>query len=302
MYTVKRIAIANRATFRSTVWLDYLNLTKPRVISLLLLTTLCAMLISGQPLTLKTVLLTLLGGYLAAGGAGAINCYLDRDIDSKMLRTRRRPLPAQRLTPIHALIFGVTLSVLAFLILWQGVNLASALLASAGSLTYIFIYTLWLKRTTSQNIVIGGAAGAFPPLVGWAAATGNLSALAWWLFIVIFLWTPPHFWALALVRRHEYARAGVPMLPVTAGERATRNHIFGYTILLVLVTLLPLAFGAFGLLYAISTLLLGGYFIYLSWRLLRAPTTPRIWQLYKFSLLYLALLFVAMAADRILLG
>jgi protoheme IX farnesyltransferase len=277
-------------------------LTKPRVISLLLLTTLCAMLIPMQPVLPLTLLLTVVGGYLAAGGAGAINCYFDRDIDGKMMRTRRRPLPAQRLAPHQALIFGILLSLLAFLLLWLGVNPLAAGLALAGNLTYVLVYTFWLKRRSAQNIVIGGAAGAFPPLVGWAAVTGTLSPLAWWLFLVIFLWTPPHFWALALGRRHEYARAGVPMLPVVAGEEATRRQIFGYSLLLVIVTLLPLAFGAFTYAYAAGALALGGYFLACAWQLLHSPTTPAVWRLYKFSLLYLALLFVTMVVDRFVFG
>ncbi|CAN5796242.1 hypothetical protein BH10CHL1_BH10CHL1_16210 [soil metagenome] len=281
-------------------WRDYLNLTKPRVISILLLTTLCAMLIAGgHGRSFSTILLTMLGGYLAAGGAGAINCYVDRDIDELMSRTRRRPLPSQRMMPHHALLFGVLLSGLAFLLLWFGVNPLTAWLALAGNLFYVFVYTYWLKRRSPQNIVIGGAAGAFPPLVGWAAATGTLTPMAWLLFAIIFLWTLPHFWALALVRRHEYARAGVPMLPVVVGEQATQRQIVIYTALLVIVTVIPVIAGFLGIIYGVTALALGAYFLLNAVHLLRQPSVPATWRLYKYSLLYLALLFVAMVVDHV---
>lgn len=280
-------------------WRDYASLTKPRVISLLLLTTLAAMLLAAETApSLLTVVVTLVGGYLAAGGAGALNCYLDCDIDALMSRTRRRPLPAQRLRLGQALLFGIILSVSSFFLLWWGTNLLAATLAFSGILFYVFIYTGWLKRRSAQNIVIGGAAGAIPPLVGWAAITGTLSLTALFLFLIIFIWTPPHFWALALVRRQEYARAGVPMLPVVQGEATTRLHIFRYTLLLVSLTLLPVIFGLMGIVYAGAALLLGGLFLYRAVQLLLAPGAAAAWQLYKYSLLYLALLFVAMVPDR----
>jgi protoheme IX farnesyltransferase len=281
-------------------WRDYLSLTKPRVISLLLLTTLGAMLMAAEGLPpLGTILLTLLGGYLAAGGAGAINCYLDRDIDHVMTRTRKRPLPSRRIQPRQALLFGLVLSLLSFLILWLGVNLLSALLALFGIFYYVVIYTQWLKRSSTQNIVIGGAAGAIPPLVGWAAATGTLSAEPFFLFAIIFYWTPPHFWALALVRREDYARAGVPMLPVVYGDRATRVQIVLYSIKLFVLSLLPAALGFLGLLYGAVALALGGLFLYYAVRMLRDTSVPATWRLYKYSLLYLALLCCAMVVDKL---
>jgi heme o synthase len=279
-------------------WRDYLNLTKPRVISLLLLTTLAAMLIAGEGIpALATISVTLLGGYLAAGGAGALNCYLDADIDAMMNRTRRRPLPSQRISGTQALAFGSGLSILSFLVLWWGANLAAALLAAGGILFYIFIYTLWLKRRSPHNIVIGGAAGAFPPLVGWAAVTGSLSLTAVLLFIIIFVWTPPHFWALALVLRADYQRAGVPMLPVVAGNSVTHTQIVRYVVLLALITFLPVLLGSMGFIYATAALLLNAVFIYQARQLRQRPVA---WRLYKFSLLYLALLFAAMVVDHLL--
>ena len=278
---------------------DFLSLTKPRVISLLLLTTLAAMLLASQTLPAPgTVVATLVGGFLAAGAAGALNCYFDRDIDGVMSRTRRRPLPSGRLAPAQALWFGLALAVLSLLVLWRGANLTAALLAQAGIVYYVVIYTLWLKRTSVQNIVIGGGAGAIPPLVGWAAVTGGLSPLAIALFIIIFCWTPPHFWALALVRRQEYARAEVPMLPVVAGVPSATRHILGYTALLVAISLLPPALGWMGAAYALAAGLLGGLFLIYATRLWQHPSPRAAWRLYGYSLVYLALLFIAMAADH----
>jgi protoheme IX farnesyltransferase len=282
-------------------WRDYLSLTKPRVLALLLLTTLGAMLIAGpRAPSLQTIGLTMLGGYLAAGGAGALNCCCDHDIDALMSRTRRRPLPSQRIRSEQALAFGLLLTALAVLILWFGVNPLTAVLALAGHVWYVGVYTLWLKRRSPYNIVIGGVAGAFPPLVGWAAATGTLAPMAWLLFAIIVLWTPPHFWALALIRRADYARAGVPMLPVVAGDRATRVQILRYTLILVGTTLLPTLIGSIGIVYAVAAALLGGIFIYGALHVLRSSDVPTTWRLYKYSLLYLALLFAAMVADHML--
>lgn len=280
-------------------WRDYVNLTKPRVISLLLLTTLAAMLIASETIPpLSIIGLTLLGGYLAAGGAGALNCYFDRDIDGLMHRTQQRPLPAQRLKPNQALGFGLVLCILAFLILWLGVNLLSALLALAGILYYVGLYTCWLKRKSPQNIVIGGGAGAFPPLVGWAAVTGTLSPLAFLLFAIIFYWTPPHFWALALLLRRDYARAAVPMFPVAYGDQATRVQIVRYAVPLVMLTLLPATFGFLGPVYLLAALILGTLLIHYALQLRESRTPPAALKLYKYSLLYLALLFVAMVIDH----
>jgi protoheme IX farnesyltransferase len=280
---------------------DYLALTKPRIISLLLLTTVATMLVAdpaGPPLA--TILWTMLGGYLAAGGAGAINHYLDREADARMARTRRRPLVSGRIEPVHGLIFGVCLGALSFVQLALTVNLLSAALALTGLLGYVFLYTIWLKPLTPQNIVIGGAAGAVPPLVGWAAATGGLSADALYPFGIVFLWTPPHFWALSLLIKDDYARTGVPMMPVVRGERATRRQILIYSIVLVAFTLLPVATGLFGTLYLVCALLLGAGFCALAARLWARPSRRASLQLYLSSLAYLALLFCAMAADKVL--
>jgi heme o synthase len=280
---------------------DYLALTKPRIISLLLLTTVATMFVadpSGPPLA--TILWTMLGGYLAAGGAGAINHYLDREADARMARTRRRPLVSGRIEPLHGLFFGVALGALAFVQLALTVNLLSAVLALTGLLGYVFVYTMWLKPLTPQNIVIGGAAGAVPPLVGWAAATGGLTLDALYPFAIVFLWTPPHFWALSLLIKDDYARTGVPMLPVVRGEQTTRNQILIYAVVLVAFTVLPVITGLFGAIYLAAALLLGAVFIALAARLRAHPSRRASLQLYLSSLAYLALLFCAMAVDKVL--
>jgi protoheme IX farnesyltransferase len=279
---------------------DYVALTKPRIISLLLVTTVAAMFVAdpGGP-SLATVLWTMLGGYLAAGGAGAINHYLDRERDARMARTRGRPLVAGRIEPRHGLIFGIALGVAAVLQLAVTVNPLAAGLAAAGLLGYVFVYTLWLKPLTPQNIVIGGAAGAVPPLVGWAAATGGLSVEALWPFAIVFVWTPPHFWALALLIKDDYARTGVPMLPVVAGDAATRRQILAYTLGLLALTLLPWLTGLFGTVYLVWALALGAGFGALAARLATRPSRRRALRVYLASLAYLALLFAAMAVDRV---
>jgi protoheme IX farnesyltransferase len=227
--------------------------------------------------------------------------WFDRDIDQKMSRTRLRPIPSGRIRPAAGLAFGICLGVLAFLILWFEVNPISALLALSGLLFYVFIYTVWLKRSSPQNIVIGGAAGAFPPLVGWTAVTGHLDLAAIYLFAIIFYWTPPHFWALALIKRAEYARAGVPMLPVVRGEQRTKFEMLAYTLILLPLTVMPAFFGALGAFYAVAAGLLGARLLWYCVRLLRErSTTPVAWGMYRYSLLYLALLFVAMGVDRAL--
>jgi protoheme IX farnesyltransferase len=279
---------------------DYLALTKPRIIALLLVTTVATMVVadpSWPPISI--VLWTMLGGYLAAGGAGAINHYIDRDVDARMARTRRRPLVSGRIKPTHGLQFGVALGLLAFVQLTITVNLLAALLAMAGLLGYVFVYTLWLKPLTPQNIVIGGAAGAVPPLVGWAAATGGLSVDALYPFAIVFFWTPPHFWALSLLIKDDYARTGVPMLPVVRGEAETRRQILIYTVVLVAVTLLPVAGGLLSWLYLAAALALGGTFFALAWRLRSRPTKAAALRLYLYSLAYLAVLFAVMAVDKI---
>jgi protoheme IX farnesyltransferase len=240
-----------------------------------------------------------IAGYLMAGGANAINMWFDRDIDRKMSRTRLRPIPAGRIAPGVALAFGLGLAGIAFYLFWRLVNSLSAELALAGLLFYIFVYTVWLKRSSPQNIVIGGAAGAFPPLVGWAAVTGRLDLVALYLFAIIVYWTPPHFWALALIKRADYARAGIPMMPVVRGEQRTKFEMLVYTLMLLPLTLMPVLCGAFGGLYAMSAIVLGAPLLWYCIRLLRAPgVTPTAWKLYRYSLLYLALLFVAMVVDR----
>ena len=292
------------AVRRPTLLADLVSLTKPRVISLLLLTTVAPMYATGRgapPLAL--VLVVLVAGYLMAGGANAINMWFDRDIDDKMSRTRLRPIPAGRMAPSVALAFGLGLGAVSFGLFWRLVNPLSAWLALGGLLFYVFVYTVWLKRSSPQNIVIGGAAGAFPPLVGWAAATGTLDLAAVYLFAIVFYWTPPHFWALALIKRGEYARAGVPMLPVVYGERRTKVEMLIYSLMLLPLTVMPVLFGAFGWFYAVAAALLGAPMVWYCVRLLReSGVTPTAWRLYKYSLVYLALLFLAMAVDRNLPG
>lgn len=280
---------------------DYLALTKPRIIALLLVTTVATMLVA-EPAgpRFAAVLWTMLGGYLAAGGAGAINHYLDREVDARMARTRRRPLVSGRIKPLHGLLFGVALGALAFAQLAITVNPLAAVLAIAGLLGYVFVYTIWLKPLTPLNIVIGGAAGAVPPLVGWAAVTGGLSAEALYPFAIVFFWTPPHFWALSLLIKDDYARTGVPMLPVVRGEAETRRQIVVYAFALLAVSLLPVLGGLFGALYLAVALVLGGALCALSLRLRTRPSRGAALRLYLYSLIYLTLLFAAMAADRML--
>jgi heme o synthase len=282
------------------VALDYASLAKPRIIVLLLITALGAMMIAarGWPDT-GLVALTLLGGALAAAGAGAINCWIDRDIDAQMFRTRDRPIPAGRIAPTHALIFGITLGTLAFLILAFWVNALAATLAIAALLFYVLIYTVWLKRSTAQNIVIGGAAGAMPPLVGWAAVTHSLDLTALYLFAIIFFWTPPHFWALALWLKGDYARARVPMLPVVAGDRAARRQILWYTLILVALTMMLFATRALGYLYLGGAAVLGAVFIALALKNLVDTRRRYARPLFDYSLAYLAILFAVMVADRV---
>jgi protoheme IX farnesyltransferase len=282
---------------------DYLALTKPRIISLLLVTTVASMVVAdpaGPALT--TILWTVLGGYLAAGGAGAINHYLERDRDARMDRTCARPLVEGRIEPLHGLLFGIGLGVLATLELAIAVNPLSAALALGGLLGYVFVYTLWLKPLTPQNIVIGGAAGAVPPLVGWAAATGGLTLDALYPFAIVFLWTPPHFWALSLLVKDDYGRAGIPMLPVARGEEVTRREILAYSVALVAFTVLPYLTGLFGTVYLVAALVLGAAFIGLSADLWLRPSRAAAVRLHLASLAYLALLFCAMAADSVIAG
>jgi heme o synthase len=284
-------------------WRDYLTLTKPRIMSLLLLTGAAGMFVGdgGVP-PVGELGLMLAGLALACGGASALNHVLDADVDRLMgKRTERRPVAAGRVSPTGALEFGLTLSALSFVLLASLVNVLTALLALVGNLFYVLVYTRWLKRRTAQNIVIGGAAGAVPPLVGWAAATGDLTLPALALFAIVFFWTPPHFWALALLLRREYEAARIPMLPVVRGERETTRQILLYTGVLVGVTLLPLAWAMFGVVYAAAAVGLGGVFVALAWRLRVDPAPRRAALVFHYSLAYLALLFVAMAVDPLLL-
>jgi protoheme IX farnesyltransferase len=296
--------VATAATLRHdaaprAAWRDYLMLTKPRIMSLLLLTGFCGMFVGARgapPLWLLGV--TMLGLALACGGASALNNVLDRDIDRLMgPRTRARPLAADRLPTSRALEFGLALSAFSFVLLASAVNLLTATLALVGNLFYVLVYTRWLKRSTPQNIVIGGAAGAIPPLVGWAAATGNLTLPALWLFLIVFLWTPPHFWALALLVREHYAAARVPMLPVMRGVRATTTQIVLYSVVLVAATTAPFLGGTLGTAYLATALGLGALFLWLALRLRGEPTPRRASFLFHYSLLYLALVFTAMALD-----
>ncbi|MCW2967943.1 MAG: protoheme farnesyltransferase [Solirubrobacteraceae bacterium] len=275
---------------------DLLDLTKPKVQSLLLFTTVTTMLIAGHP-SLGLILATCLGGYLSAGGAGAVNHWYDRDIDAAMARTADRPVPSGRIPAPVALWFGIALAAASIVELSLLVNPLAAALSFSGFVGYVFVYTVWLKRRTPQNIVIGGAAGAVPPLVAWAAVTGSVSGTAVILFFIVFFWTPPHFWALSLLMKDEYAKVNVPMLPVVRGEPETRRQILLYTILLYAVTQLPFCAGGMGGIYLAASLVLGVGFIHGAVRLYNRATRSAALQLYLFSLAYLALLFGAMVAD-----
>jgi len=273
---------------------------KPHVTVLLLGTTVAAMAIAHQGLPPPgLVLATLLGGAMAAGSANCINCYIDRDIDQIMGRTQRRSLPSGRVQPIQALVFGIALGIGSFLILTIFVNLLSALLACSAILFYIFVYTMWLKRSSAQNIVIGGAAGAVPVLVGWAAVTNSLTLPAIWLFAIIFYWTPPHFWALSLLIQKDYEKASIPMLPVVMGERETRKQILLYSLLLLAVTMILFAMHAMGYFYLLIALVLGGILIYMAIRLIRDQSKKWARTLFWYSNCYLALIFAAMVIDRV---
>jgi protoheme IX farnesyltransferase len=282
---------------------NYISLTKPRIIVLLLITTVPAMVVAqrGWPSS-WLVVATLIGGSLSAAGANTINCWYDRDIDGMMKRTQSRPLVTGEIAPSHALVFGAGLGAGAFAFLWATTTFAAACLALAALLFYVFVYTVWLKRRTPQNIVIGGAAGAFPPMVGWAAVTGDLSLAAWVMFAIIFFWTPPHFWALALRLKGDYAEAGVPMLPVTDGVVVTRFQILRYSVMLVVITLVLGPAADLGWIYLATAVATGGLFVWFAFQLWRRPETHGPMTLYKYSLLYLALVFVAMGVDSALLG
>jgi protoheme IX farnesyltransferase len=288
------------AAWRQTVS-GYINLMKPHVTVLLLGTTVATMAIAQRGLpALGLILATLIGGTMAAGSANCINCYIDRDIDQVMTRTQRRSLPSGKVQPTQALLFGLFLGAGSFLVFSLFVNLLSALLALAAILFYVFIYTLWLKRSSTQNIVIGGAAGAVPVLIGWSAVTNNVSLAAIWLFAIIFYWTPPHFWALSLLIEKDYARANVPMLPVVMGERETKKQIMLYSLMLVAVTLILFAMQAMGYFYLVCALILGGILVYMSIRLMLDTTRKWARTIFWYSNCYLALIFAVMVLDRVI--
>jgi len=280
---------------------DYARVTKPGIMLLLLTTTLGGMLVAAEGWPgMSLVALTLLGGALASGGASALNCYFDRDVDQLMARTRKRPIPTGGLSALQVRGFAALLSVAAVVVLATWVNPLAAVLAVGGHLFYIMVYTLWLKRRTPQNIVIGGAAGSFPPLVGWAAVTGTLALPALLIAAIIFYWTPPHFWSLALLKANDYRRAGIPMLPVTHGEAVTRRSIFLYALLLLAVTALLGPAGGAGWLYLTAALVMGGYFVALAARMWVEDSSRLAWRLFKYSNYYLAVLLAVLVLDRVL--
>jgi protoheme IX farnesyltransferase len=281
---------------------DYIALMKPGILTLLLATTLAGMMVAAEGFPdFSLVVWTMIGGLLSAGGANTLNCYIDRDIDKLMARTRNRPSAAGRIAPKSVLTFGIALTVVSFFILGIFANLLAAFLALIGCLYYVLVYTLYLKRRTPQNIVIGGAAGAMPPVVGWAAVTGGLGVAPVLMFMLIYYWTPPHFWALALLKQGDYGRAAVPMLPVVEGEAETRRQIILYTILMVAVSLLLMPFGL-GEIYFVSAIALGAIFLLLSFQLYRTGSKHFARLTFFYSLWYLALIFTAMVVDRVVLG
>jgi protoheme IX farnesyltransferase len=294
--TITAVGRRSAAAGARQILADYFELTKPKVQTLLLFTTVATMEIAGSP-TVEKITLTCLGGYLSAGGAGAVNHYYDRDIDAQMKRTAARPIPAGRVSPRSALMFGISLAALSFVLMSLTLNVLAASLALAGFVGYVGVYTLWLKRRTPQNIVIGGAAGAIPPLVGWAATRGSLSWTAVYLFAIVFYWTPPHFWALSLLMKDEYAKVSVPMMPVVRGERETRRQIVLYSLLLYAISQLPFCAGEFGVFYLIASMVLGFAFVGVAGLLYRRADRRTALRLYLFSLAYLALLFGSMVAD-----
>ncbi|GMA51167.1 hypothetical protein GCM10025857_25240 [Alicyclobacillus contaminans] len=292
-------AIPNQADSVRSVWKTvqaYVALTKPKILVMLLITGYCAMVVAnrGVPSAFLTAA-TLVGLALSSAAGAVLNMWYDRDIDGLMRRTSSRPLPTGAVKPGHALVFGIGLEAASFALLYGLVNPLTALLSFLGFVYYVLIYTIWLKRRTPQNIVIGGGAGAIPPLVGWAAVAGHLSWLAWLMFAVIFLWTPPHFWALALYKNEDYVRAGVPMMPVVRGFRSTKRQMFAYSVVLLTATLIPSFTGTATLVYTVPTVVLGGLFSMLAWRCLREPDTSMIWakRLFLSSLLYLPVWFLA---------
>lgn len=287
------------STLEKPTWRDYFALTKPKVNSLLLFTTMTAMIMAARGFPSWDLFLAVfIGGYMSAGASGVFNMIIDRDIDQRMKRTSTRPSASGKISTTNAFIFGSLLTVGSFLLLWQAANLNTALLAMAGLVTYVFIYTLWLKRATWHNIVIGGAAGCFPPLVGWASVTGDLNLFSWYLFFIIFFWTPVHFWALAIMIKDDYAAVGIPMLPVVYGERMTVAQIGLYAIMTAVLSMIPLLLGEVRWIYFGSAVVLNMILLMRSLELYRNINRKQAVSLYKYTLLYLALLFLAMAIDR----
>ena len=295
------VPLATKALPATATWRDYVALTKPRIISLLLFTTLTAMFVAADAHHHVTPLLFVavaLGGYMAAGAANTLNMIYDRDIDERMKRTSQRPTVTQTIPVRNALAFAILLMVGSWSLLWGFANLLTALLSMAGLAFYVVVYTMWLKRRTRHNIVIGGAAGAFPPLVGWAAVAGHLSPMAWLLFAIIFVWTPAHFWALALLIKDDYSEVGIPMLPVVRGNQVTVTQIIGYTLLTIATTLIPLALHTTGAVYLIGASILNIAFLYYNLKLYFKPERPQAMAAFHFSMIYLALLFLMLAVDR----
>ena len=280
---------------------DFIALSKPLIVGLLLITTYGGLVIGGKAWpSFSLTIWTLIGGALAAGGSSALNQYIDRELDKRMQRTAKRPLADRRLTDAEGLAFGLALSLISYYVLACFVNGLAALLSLAGIIYYVILYSLWLKKATVQNIVIGGGAGAIPPMVGYAAATGHLDWTAWILFAIIFMWTPPHFWALAIVRMKDYEKAGVPMLPVVRGEMETRRQIFIYTIELIAVTLLLPILNLAGVIYLVSSLVLGGALVYAAWTVWKQGGNKVAWRMYKWSSTYLVFIFLAIMIDAVL--
>lgn len=280
---------------------DFFALSKPLIVGLLLITTYGGLVIGGKQWpSFWLTLWTLLGGALAAGGSSALNQYIDRELDKNMQRTAKRPLADGRLTDAEGLAFGLGLSLVSYYILASFVNYLAALLSLAGIIYYVILYSVWLKKATVQNIVIGGGAGAIPPMVGYAAATGTLDWTALILFLIIFMWTPPHFWALAIVRMKDYERAGVPMMPVVRGEKETRRQILIYTVELVLITLLLPLLNLAGTIYLVASLLLGGALLYAAWAVWKQGGNKVAWRMYKWSSSYLVFIFLAIMLDAVL--
>ncbi len=279
---------------------DFFILSKPIIVLLLLVTTYSGLVAGSQAWPSASLTFwTLLGGTLAAAGSSALNQYIDRELDKNMQRTAKRPLADGRLTAAEGLSYGLALCLTSYYVMAGFVNLLAALLSLTGIFYYVFFYSVWLKKATVQNIVIGGGAGAIPPMVGWAAATGNLGLAAWILFAIVFMWTPPHFWALAIVRMKDYEKAGVPMMPVVHGEEKTRKHILIYTVELIAVTLLLPIFNLAGMVYAVSAVVLGGFLLYAAWRVFKVGGNKVAWTMYRWSSMYLAFIFLALMIDAV---